>query len=84
MDQLIVEVTDGADVARGDEVVLLGVQDSARITADDWATLLGTIPYEVLCRFSARVRRVVNVEAVGDQTGARSPLAVDSAGGRRG
>ena len=58
MDQLIVEIADGIEVRPGDEVVLIGQQGTERITAGDWASLLDTIPYEVLCRFSARVPRI--------------------------
>lgn len=58
MDQLIVEVSPGPKIARGDEVVLIGAQGSESITADDWAGLLDTIPYEVVCRFSSRVPRI--------------------------
>lgn len=58
MDQMVVELPDGLDAAIGDEVVLLGTQGSESVTADDWAELLGTISYEVLCRFSSRVPRI--------------------------
>ncbi|MGB6058602.1 MAG: alanine racemase [Microthrixaceae bacterium] len=57
MDQMIVEVPHGLPVKLGDEVVLLGSQGPESISADDWAELLGTISYEVLCRFSARLPR---------------------------
>jgi alanine racemase len=58
MDQTMVDVTDIADAAIGDEVVLLGQQGSERITADDLAAHTGTIAYEVLCAISGRVPRV--------------------------
>ena len=59
MDQLLVDCgTD--DVRAGDEVVLIGRQGSAEITADEWAERLGTIVYEILCGIGPRVpRRVV-------------------------
>ncbi len=57
MDQMVVEVPFGEDVQIGDEVVLLGSQGGESVTADEWARLLGTISYEVLCRFSSRVPR---------------------------
>ncbi|MEX0767504.1 MAG: alanine racemase [Microthrixaceae bacterium] len=61
MDQLIVEVTQGPTVSLGDEVVLLGTQGDEEITAQEWADLLGTITYEVVCGLSSRVpRRYVN------------------------
>jgi alanine racemase len=56
MDQIVVDVAD-ADVGVGDEVVLLGWQDDAEITADDWARALGTISYEVVCGIGPRVPR---------------------------
>ncbi len=58
MDQMIVEVTDGPDVAPGDPVVLLGSQGSESVTAQEWADRLDTIPYEVVCGFSVRLPRV--------------------------
>jgi alanine racemase len=56
MDQIVVDVGD-ADVGIGDEVVLLGRQGDAEITADEWAGLLGTISYEVVCGIGPRVPR---------------------------
>jgi alanine racemase len=56
MDQIVVDVGD-ADIGVGDEVVLLGRQDDAEITADDWAGALGTISYEVVCGIGPRVPR---------------------------
>jgi alanine racemase len=58
MDLTIVDVTDHPPPHPGDAVVLLGEQGPARITADDLATWLGTISYEVLCRIGRRVVRV--------------------------
>jgi len=57
MDQFIVEVTDGPEVQVGDEVVLLGAQEGEQIPAQEWADLLGTITYEVVCRLSTRIPR---------------------------
>ncbi len=56
MDQLIVDCGDD-DVAIGDEVVLIGRQGSERVRAEDWAALLDTIGYEVVCGIGARVPR---------------------------
>jgi len=56
MDQTMVSVGD-ADVAEGDEVVLIGEQGGASITADEWADNLGTISYEVVCSIGPRVPR---------------------------
>jgi alanine racemase len=58
MDQLMVDCGDDPVVA-GDEVVLIGAQGTQEITAEEWATRLGTIAYEVTCGISARVPRTV-------------------------
>ena len=58
MDQTMVDVTDIADVAIGDEVVLLGAQGEETQTAWDLADLTGTIPWDVLCAISSRVPRL--------------------------
>ncbi|HEV7428457.1 MAG TPA: alanine racemase [Thermoanaerobaculia bacterium] len=54
MDLVTIDVTDIADAAIGDEVVLLG----DGITAEELAKRSQTISYEVFCRISARVPRV--------------------------
>jgi alanine racemase len=38
--------------------VLIGDQDGAAVTADDWAAWLDTINYEVVCGVGSRVPRV--------------------------
>lgn len=58
MDQLVVDCSAEPSVDVGDEVVLLGRQGDEVITADDWARALGTITWEVLCGFKARIPRV--------------------------
>lgn len=56
MDMVVVDV--GSDeVARGDEVVLLGAQGDDAIRAEEWADLLGTINYEIVCAFGPRLPR---------------------------
>jgi alanine racemase len=57
MDQLMVECGDD-HVAVGDEVVLLGRQGTEEIPVSEWATILGTIVYEITCGISLRVPRV--------------------------
>lgn len=57
MDMLMVDVTHIAGIQVGDEVVLIGRQGQERITADDIASWIGTIPYEVLCSIGPRVPR---------------------------
>lgn len=58
MDLTMVDVTDIADVQHGNEVVLLGRQDAAEITADEMAAWANTISYEILTSISARVPRI--------------------------
>lgn len=58
MDQLLVDCGPDAQVAVGDEVVLLGRQGELSVTADDWATRVGTISYEILCGIGPRVPRI--------------------------
>ncbi|GAC1647814.1 MAG: hypothetical protein NVS4B12_15800 [Ktedonobacteraceae bacterium] len=58
MDQCIVDVTDIPQTRMGDEVVLIGRQGEARLTAEQVAERLGTINYEVVAEILARVPRV--------------------------
>lgn len=63
MDQLMVDVGD-ADVAVGEEVVLIGRQGEHMIRAEDWASRLGTIGYEIVCGISSRVPRVLRSRSI--------------------
>ena len=56
MDQVMVWCGD-QKIEIGDEVVLLGGQDGARITADEWAEAAETITYEIATSITARVPR---------------------------
>ena len=56
MDQILVDCGDDP-VDVGDEVVLIGRQGDAAIGAEDWAALLDTIAYEIVCGISQRVPR---------------------------
>jgi alanine racemase len=58
MDQLMLDVTDIADLEVGEVVTLLGKEGEYQITADDWAATLGTISWEILCGFKHRLPRV--------------------------
>jgi alanine racemase len=57
MEKAVVNVTHIPNVAIGDEVVLLGKQEGAEITADDIARRLHTNNYEVVCSVMARIPR---------------------------
>jgi alanine racemase len=59
MNITMVDVTDIPGIGVGDEVVLLGRQDGAGITAEELAGLSGTINYELLARLSAAVPRIL-------------------------
>lgn len=56
MDQILVDVGDDP-IEVGAEVVLLGAQGGEEITAEEWAELLGTIVYEIVCGFGPRMPR---------------------------
>lgn len=56
MDQFMVDVT-GIDAKAGDEAVLLGTQGNERIDADEIASRIGTISYEVLSSLLPRLPR---------------------------
>ena len=58
MDQIVVDCGDDDSVRPGDEVVLLGRQGGEAVTADDWAAMLGTISYEVVCGVGPRMPRI--------------------------
>jgi alanine racemase len=59
MDMSLVDVTAlRGRVALGDEVVMIGVQQAAEITADELADKLGTINYEIVTAISQRVPRI--------------------------
>ncbi|MFD0800628.1 alanine racemase, partial [Streptomonospora algeriensis] len=57
MDQFVVDLGDDT-LGTDPEAVLFGPGDSGEPTAQDWADALGTIPYEIVTRVSARVPRV--------------------------
>jgi alanine racemase len=58
MDMIAVDLTDLPEVGEGNEVILLGSSAHCRMMADEWASLLDTIPYEVLCGIASRVPRI--------------------------
>jgi alanine racemase len=58
MDMIAADLTDMPEVREGDEVILMGSSAHCRMTADEWAGILETIPYEVLCGIAPRVPRI--------------------------
>jgi len=63
MDQIVLDCGDD-EVRAGDIATLFGPGDGGEPTADDWATAVGTINYEIVARIgSARVDRVYDEAA---------------------
>ena len=58
MDMTMVDIGQIKNIKSGDEVVLIGKQGSDRITAEELAERINTIPYEVVCNIGHRVPRV--------------------------
>jgi alanine racemase len=59
MDQLMLDVSTIPNLQEGEVVTLLGQDRGDRISADDWATTLGTISWEILCGFKHRLPRLM-------------------------
>ncbi len=57
MDQTMIDIT-GGEAKIGDPVTIISSRDEDPNTADDFAELLGTINYEIVCMISRRVPRV--------------------------
>jgi alanine racemase len=57
MDQMMVNIEWGS-AYNGDEVLLIGEQDGAKVTVEELAEWAGTIPYEILTAINARVPRL--------------------------
>lgn len=58
MDQLMLDVSAVSDLQEGEVVTLLGRDGPQSIGADEWAVLLGTISWEILCGFKHRLPRI--------------------------
>ncbi len=56
MDSITIDVTD-LDVQPGDEVVVIGSQESDCIDANEVARRAGIVPHAVLCRMGSRIER---------------------------
>jgi alanine racemase len=57
MDQMMVNI-EWNEGWNGDDVILIGEQDGARVTVEELAEWAGTVPYEILTAISARVPRI--------------------------
>ena len=57
MDLVTIDVTDIAEVAIGDEIILIGRTEHCRIDVEEHALHTETIPDQILCGLSPRVPR---------------------------
>jgi alanine racemase len=58
MDMTIIDVTDVPSVKQGDEVVIIGTQENASISAEAAAEKAGTINYELVTRINPLIPRI--------------------------
>ncbi|KOR24541.1 alanine racemase [Clostridium sp. FAM 1755] len=58
MDQCMIDVTSIEDLKVGDLVTIMGEENGVSYTAEDIASEIGTISYEVICNVNKRVPRV--------------------------
>ena len=58
MNLTAVDVTGIGGVEVGDEVIIIGETESRRITAWEHAGFASTIPYDILCNLSARMKKI--------------------------
>lgn len=57
MDQMMFDIT-GVNANEGDVITLIGTDSDCSVSINDWANILGTINYELICRLKARLSRV--------------------------
>ncbi len=57
MDQMMFDIS-GVNAEEGDIITLIGQDGNEVISIDEWANILGTINYELLCRLKVRLSRV--------------------------
>ncbi len=58
MDQCMLQLDDVPEAQIGDEIVLIGRQGNAVITAEEIGQAWGTVNYDVVCGLTARVPRI--------------------------
>ncbi|OLA94318.1 MAG: hypothetical protein BHW64_04390 [Candidatus Melainabacteria bacterium LEY3_CP_29_8] len=60
MDQMMFDITELNNVCQGDIITLLGEDDASGLSLNiqNWARILNTIDYELLCRLKVRLSRV--------------------------
>lgn len=64
MDQLIVDISDMEDVAQGDIVTLIGMDQTERISAEEMAGHCNTITNELVSRLGERVKKVYKSDSI--------------------
>ncbi len=57
MDQMMFDIT-GVKANEGDVITLIGTDGNENISVNEWAEILGTINYELICRLKVRLARV--------------------------
>ena len=87
MNQCVIDVGD-ASIEPGDEVVLFGPGDRGEPTAQEWADALGTLSYDIVTRFTAKIPRsysgVTEAESpAAAAAGSAASAGLSSADGRR-
>ena len=83
MDQLMVDCGPEGDVEPGDEVVLIGRQGAAEVTAEEWAERTGTVAYEILTRIGPRVPRRAKPIGASRTEAEPHPVAVEKLAARQ-
>ena len=58
MDQMVVDVSEMNQIQPGDIATLIGKEKSSSITIEEFSEKAGTIPWEVLCSITKRVKRI--------------------------
>lgn len=58
MDQTIIDVGEIPDIKVGNEVVLIGKQGNEKISIEQIARKVNTVPHEVVCRIAERIPRI--------------------------
>lgn len=57
MDYLTVSLESIPEAEVGDEVICIGSSESQQVRVEDWARMMGTSPYNIICGFGPRVQR---------------------------
>lgn len=57
MDQMMFDIS-GIEANEGDVITLIGEDSNESISINEWASILGTINYELTCRLKVRLSRV--------------------------